>query len=330
MPFEDEKPVILEILTNSGRGGDYDHVAAAIEKAGGYSAIVGNDALWASFGDLLDPMVSQRVVDIRNALRELGWDDDGSRPMHGGPLKFDPANPDSEYTLDYEVKSTKTNAIVCSYKVKGVTGFFMSDRWTRPAAEMAKLIHGAVLQHQQKHQHQHRVASAEKRFNTHVYAVVRVKVLGTNGNDPAKIADEIADAVSQDPDQWLEPRQGQVRTSDGSFYDIEQVEFADEVNWVLVDEKDGDDNVVKEHHFDHLIEPMENLSGSTTAKEAHLQQQVEAMRASLAAIGAAIENGGSEDIAGAWLSARSRFDITFDEAGPDCEDPTAPTPGVCP
>lgn len=122
---------------------------------------------------------------------------------------------------------------------------------------------------------------------THVYAVVRIKVLGTSsaGESHADIATNIADAIAAKPEQWMSPVHGSVRTTDGGSFDIEEVEFADAVNWVLVDEIDDESGKVTEHHFDHGIEPMTDKSGFTTALEATLTEkigQIEAENARLA------------------------------------------------
>lgn len=106
---------------------------------------------------------------------------------------------------------------------------------------------------------------------THVYAVVRVKIIGTSlaGGTPAEIADRVANAVAADSSAWMQPISGTVRAADGNSFDVEHVEFADEVNWVLVDEID-DEGQITEHHFDHNLQPMQGLSGYATALEAEL------------------------------------------------------------
>lgn len=133
MPDE-ERAVLVEILSNSNRGGDVERVIGAIESAGGYSAIVEDESKWSEYEDLIDPLVSQRIVDVRNALREFGWDDDGSRPMRSGPLKI------GSHELGYVFKQTATNTINAAFVIKGVPGFFMSDRFALPAMEMARKI----------------------------------------------------------------------------------------------------------------------------------------------------------------------------------------------
>jgi len=92
-----------------------------------------------------------------------------------------------------------------------------------------------------------------KQFNTHVYAVVRIKVCGTNFDaDPAKVGNLVADAVSANPDTWLRPVSGAVLDVEGQgAFSIEAVEFAEDLDGILVDELSLEDpsRVVKEHHF---------------------------------------------------------------------------------
>lgn len=89
-------------------------------------------------------------------------------------------------------------------------------------------------------------------FATHVFAVVRVKVLGTNfSGDPQELSDKVADAVAAKPSEWMSPVLGTVQVDGHGAYDIGAVEFADEVSYVIVDELDANSGrVVKERHFD--------------------------------------------------------------------------------
>lgn len=119
-------------------------------------------------------------------------------------------------------------------------------------------------------------------FNTHIYAVVRVKVLGTSfSQDPSVVADKVADAVSARPNQWFAPVHGSVDV-DGASYDIEQVEFAHDVSAVLVDElsPDGDVNDVKEHYFDQHRESMTDYL-ALKAENSALKDRVAALEAQM-------------------------------------------------
>lgn len=91
-----------------------------------------------------------------------------------------------------------------------------------------------------------------KNFNTHVYAVVRVKVIGTNfDEDPRVVADKVADAVCADASNWLQPVHGSVDVEGHGSFDIEFVEFADATDGILVDEIDtATGAILQEHHFD--------------------------------------------------------------------------------
>lgn len=92
-----------------------------------------------------------------------------------------------------------------------------------------------------------------KQFNTHVYAVVRIKVCGTNLDaDPARVGDLVADAVSANPGAWLRPSSEAVLDVEGQgSFSIECVEFAEDLDSILVDELSPEDpsRVAKEHHF---------------------------------------------------------------------------------
>lgn len=96
-----------------------------------------------------------------------------------------------------------------------------------------------------------------KQFATHVYATVRVKVLGTNfSNDPKEIAVKVADAVCAAPGEWMRPVLGRVTVEGSGVHDIESVEFADGIYGVLVDETDpANGDKVIEHHFDETCSP---------------------------------------------------------------------------
>lgn len=100
----------------------------------GYAQVnaAGEDALlWHQ--DQLDSFFGSRYVAIRNELRKLGWNDDGSQQMGSGPLKK------GEFTLDPQIKhiGAGRNVVGINYQITGVPGFFMSDDLSRSVAEMA-------------------------------------------------------------------------------------------------------------------------------------------------------------------------------------------------
>lgn len=96
-----------------------------------------------------------------------------------------------------------------------------------------------------------------KNFVTHVYATVRVKVLGTNfSNDPQLIAELVTQAVCARPSNWMTPVHGVVQVEGHGSFDIEAVAFAEGVSGALVDELDPvTGNVVVEHEFDETGAP---------------------------------------------------------------------------
>jgi hypothetical protein len=109
------------------------------------------------------------------------------------------------------------------------------------------------------------------RFETHVYATVRIKVAGTNfSTDPQVIAEAVADAVCAAPTEWMAPRRGTVNVTGHGPHDVVGVEFADGIYGVLVDEIGDDDRVVREHLFDENCRRTEtSFSRELRAKQAY-------------------------------------------------------------
>lgn len=106
----------------------------------GYAQVMAEEALQLKWQDRLDDFFQGRIVDVRNALRKLGWDDDGSKPMQSGPLKK------GEYELSplFKHVGAGRNVVGINYEIKGITGFFMSDSLTRTAKEMAERINMGI------------------------------------------------------------------------------------------------------------------------------------------------------------------------------------------
>ncbi len=123
-------------------------------------------------------------------------------------------------------------------------------------------------------------------YNTHVYAVVRVKAIGTNlPSLPAEIAQTVSDAVCANPTEWLRPSFGTVTTANGERFDIEAVEFADDISGVMIDEIDpGSGRIVTEHLFDWDCKPMTGLSEFRTRREADLAAEVVRLKAEIEAL----------------------------------------------
>lgn len=123
-------------------------------------------------------------------------------------------------------------------------------------------------------------------YNTHVYAVVRVKVIGTNlSSSPKQIAEAVSDAVCANPTEWLRPAFGTVSTEAGDRLDIETVEFAEDISGVLIDEIDPrSGRIVTEHLFDWDCKPMTGLSEFRTRREADLVAEVACLKAEVEAL----------------------------------------------
>lgn len=143
--------------------------------------------------------------------------------------------------------------------------------------------HGALLKVQQSF-----LPHEDSTFDTHVYAVVRVKVKDTRFHwDPQVLQEKVSEAVAMSSSEWLNPVHQAWVNIDGHPHQIDHVEFAEEVNWVMVDaypegRVEGVDPV--SHHFDHQGSPMTGLSSFHTAQEAaltlgnqNLKAQIDAM-----------------------------------------------------
>lgn len=92
--------------------------------------------------DQLDHFFNERYIAIRNALRVLGWADDGSKQMMSGPLKK------GEYELIPKIQSVGAgrNVVNIAYEIKGVPGFFMSDTLANTPEQMANRINSGIPQ----------------------------------------------------------------------------------------------------------------------------------------------------------------------------------------
>lgn len=114
------------------------------------------------------------------------------------------------------------------------------------------------------------------KFDTHVYAVVAIKVANTSfEDDPALIAKDVGEAVSKAPGEWMRPVLGSLNIDHAGNFNIESVEFADQVNWTVVDEMDERGDLRLVHHFDVTGEPMAGMCGFNTAREARLSAEVD-------------------------------------------------------
>lgn len=117
-------------------------VPAEIDPTGpeGYAQVMADEVLQLKWQDRLDAFFQGRIVDVRNALRELGWNDDVSKPMQSGALKK------GEYELAplFKHVGAGRNVIGINYEITGVIGFFMSDSLTLTANELAERINMGI------------------------------------------------------------------------------------------------------------------------------------------------------------------------------------------
>ncbi len=85
-------------------------------------------------------------------------------------------------------------------------------------------------------------------MDVHVFAVVRIKVLGASreeGESMEDFANRVADEVCAQPDRWMTPVHGKI----GSM-DVESVEPADEIKNIMVSESLAEGQAPREHWFD--------------------------------------------------------------------------------
>lgn len=84
--MQDERAAWLE-------AGATDEDIDAIERVGGYTAILGNKDVQSRFQDMLDHCMQNRIVAVRNELRALGWDgerfDNLYKECDGKTLRFE-------------------------------------------------------------------------------------------------------------------------------------------------------------------------------------------------------------------------------------------------
>ena len=113
-------------------------------------------------------------------------------------------------------------------------------------------------------------------FNTHVFAVVRIKVLGTNfSKDIKEVANRVADATLQWSHVWHTNNRGDLLVDDAE-YQIDHTEVTDAVSEILVDEVDSETgDVLAQHWFDEHGEPMAN---GVPQREQCIREAIEALK----------------------------------------------------
>lgn len=101
----------------------------------GYEAVMADESLQLAHQDQLDSFFQGRIIAIRNALRDLGWDGDRFKSLSK-----------AGFTLKQVLKQVGAgaNIVGANYEIEGVPGFFMSDSLTRTPEEMAAAINMGI------------------------------------------------------------------------------------------------------------------------------------------------------------------------------------------
>lgn len=144
--FPKKQLAVLEDTLNRAAFGET--ALASIVKRGGYKAVLADPRAQQELADVLDSLISQRIIDVRNQLRDLGWHYElGSTTMHPplikGSLKF---------------KSQGTSVVgapwnnagwVAAVQRQGEKGYLVhhQDLLEEPAAELAARIDQEAAPH---------------------------------------------------------------------------------------------------------------------------------------------------------------------------------------
>lgn len=97
----------------------------------GYAKVLADPALQARYQDTLDAFFQSRIIEVRNALRELGWEGARGEPLLKNGLVLDPV---------FKQVGAGRNVVGIDYRIKGVQGFYMSDPLSLSAEELAGRI----------------------------------------------------------------------------------------------------------------------------------------------------------------------------------------------
>lgn len=98
--------------------------------------IAAGDEAKERYRDQLDSFFQGRVIEVRNALRELGWDGEPYGDLSKGGATL---------VVNTEQVGAGGNAVGVSYTLSGVPGFFMSDSLEHTPKELAELIDLGVV-----------------------------------------------------------------------------------------------------------------------------------------------------------------------------------------
>jgi hypothetical protein len=97
----------------------------------GYAAISGSEELLLAHQDTLDSFFQGRIVAVRNALRELGWDGERFNPLSKEGITLE---------VKYKQVGAGSNIVGLHFELAGVTGFYMSDTLELTPVELAARI----------------------------------------------------------------------------------------------------------------------------------------------------------------------------------------------
>jgi hypothetical protein len=101
----------------------------------GYAKVSEDETLELQYQDQLDSFFQGRVIDVRNALKNLGWE---------GPQYKDLSKGGNTLSVVFKQVGVGGNIVSASYEVNGDKYFFMSDSLTMSAADLAAKIDNAV------------------------------------------------------------------------------------------------------------------------------------------------------------------------------------------
>lgn len=103
----------------------------------GYAQISDDQAALEANQDQLDSFFQGRLIAVRNALRDLGWDGERHKPLSKNGYALKPI---------YKQVGAGANIVGMHYEIEGVTGYFMSDDLTRTPEELADKINMGIPQ----------------------------------------------------------------------------------------------------------------------------------------------------------------------------------------
>jgi len=121
------------VLAECGMAAD---IIAAVADDGGYAAVVADDKLVLKWQDALDSALQQRMVNVRNALREMDW--------KGSGVSLSKAFAGSVYGITQEVRQVGAgaNVVAVTWVLNGVER--VPDNLTEKAAALAGTLNNMV------------------------------------------------------------------------------------------------------------------------------------------------------------------------------------------